>query len=52
MLGSVRNNACAVPMQGTTSMPRLTLLAVGCGMFATRATTRVLAADAGNGHRR
>ncbi|TWQ26424.1 TonB-dependent receptor [Xanthomonas vasicola] len=45
MLRSVRNNARAVRMRDTTPMPRLTLLAAACGLFAMSATPLVLAAD-------
>ncbi|ASK94991.1 TonB-dependent receptor [Xanthomonas citri pv. vignicola] len=45
MLRSVRNNALTVRMRDTRCMSRLTLLAAACGLFATGATSPVLAAD-------
>ncbi|EFF44327.1 iron transporter [Xanthomonas citri pv. aurantifolii str. ICPB 11122] len=45
MLRSVRNNALTVRMRDTRYMSRLTLLAAACGLFATGATSPVLAAD-------
>ncbi|ASY87152.1 TonB-dependent receptor [Xanthomonas citri pv. malvacearum] len=45
MLRSVRNNALTVRIRDTRCMSRLTLLAAACGLFATGATSPVLAAD-------